>query len=150
MRVSLTDKDIIRIKLLDSARVVFDALPGDTYLCQVSETGKAADPYTGTYEVELMLLEKPENFASGFIGKVIIYSSDTARYPLIPVEALIDGKGRTGTVYVLENDIPARRAIIIHAITDEGIIVQGGLRAGEEIIVDGGAFVREGVRIKRD
>jgi RND family efflux transporter MFP subunit len=150
VRVSLTDRDIVRVNLLDSATVVFDAWPGKPFMCQVSETGKAADPYTGTYEVELLLVEKPENLASGFIGKVTIFPSDTVSYPVIPIEALVDGKGSTGTVYVVENDLPARRTVVIHAITDEGIVVRYGLKAGEEIIVDGGAFVREGVGIRRD
>ena len=150
VRVSLTDKDIVRINLLDSASVSFDAFPGHSFACHVSEAGKAADPYTGTYEVELVLQDNPVNLASGFIGKVNIFPSDTASYPVIPVEALVDGRGNTGTVYVIENDMPARRAIVIHAITDGGIVVQDGLKAGEEIIVDGGSFVREGTRIKRD
>lgn len=150
VRVNLTDRDIVRINLLDSASVVFDAWPDDSFRCQVSETGKAADPYTGTYEVELLLVDKPENLASGFIGKVIIFPSDSAIYPVIPVEALVEGKGRTGTVYILENDTPARRDIIIHTITDEGIVVSKGLKAGEEIIIEGGTFVREGTKVKRD
>jgi len=150
VRVNLTDKDIVRVNLLDSAGVVFDAWPGRSLICQVSETGKAADPYTGTYEVELTMLEKPDNLTSGFIGKVTIFPSDTTSYPVIPVGALIDGKGSSGTVYILKNDTAARKDIMIHSITDEGIVVGEGLKAGDEIIVEGGSFIKEGVRVKKN
>src|SRR4030042_5665960 len=79
VRVNLTDKDIVNIRLNDSATINFDAYPGKTFYGRISETGNSADPYTGTYEVEIMMKEQPESLVSGFFVEVSIYPSVTTR-----------------------------------------------------------------------
>ena len=149
VRVNLTDKDIVRVSPGDSASVQFDAWRDRSFPCRASEIGNAADPYTGTYEVELLLSQPPERLVSGFIGKVEIFPCDSTFHTVLPVEALIDGKGQTATVYVLGPGGAEKREIQIRSITDEGIIVASGLTPGEEVVIDGGAFIREGVPVER-
>ncbi len=93
VRSNLTDKDIVNIRLNDSATIDFDAYPGKTFYGRISETGNMADPYTGTYEVEIILKEPPESLVSGFIVKVTIYPVRTARKMiLIPAVSCAGGE----------------------------------------------------------
>jgi len=151
VRVNLTDKDIVNVQLGDSASVSFDAYPGRTFACHVSETGNAADPYTGTYEVELHVDELPESLVSGFITRVDIYpAKNMKKMIIIPVEALIDGQGMAGNCYVIRDGKPVKQTIEIYTFTDNGIIVSSGLVDGDEVIVEGGEYIRDDITIERD
>lgn len=150
VRVNLTDRDIISVQLDDSASVSFDAYPGQTFACHVSETGNAADPYTGTYEVELHMDELSESMVSGFITRVDIFPVKSVKKMIvIPVEALIEGKGMSGSCYVIRDGNAVREAIGIHTITDTGIVVSSGLEDGDEIIIEGGEYIREGIDVEK-
>jgi multidrug efflux system membrane fusion protein len=150
VRVNLTDKDIVNIRLNDSATINFDAYPGKTFYGRTSETGNSADPYTGTYEVEIMMKEQPESLVSGFIVKVNIYPSRTTRRMiLIPAGAMQEGAGLSGNIWVIRDEKPVKQSVEIYTITDQGIIVSSGLIEGDEVIVDGGEYIREGVNIER-
>ena len=150
VRVNLTDKDIISVQLDDSASVSFDAYPGKTFACHVSETGKSADPYTGTYEVELRMDELPESLVSGFMTRVDIFPvKSVKKMIIIPVEALIEGTGMRGSCYVIRDGKAVRKDIGIHALTDTGIVVSSGLDDGDEIIIEGGVYIREDIDIEK-
>jgi RND family efflux transporter MFP subunit len=148
VRANLTDRDIVRIGMGDSAHVSFDAYPGEIYSGRISELGTAADPYTGTYEVEVQMTSRPETLVSGFIAKVDIYPEAMEKHVVIPVESLIDGTGLTGYVMVLAGGQPERRKIQIHAVTDHGIVVREGLSPGEELITEGAQYIKSGSRIE--
>jgi len=148
VRTNLTDRDIVRVSMRDSAHVRFDAYPGEIFSGVISEIGTAADPYTGTYEIEVRMKERPATLVSGFVAKVEIYPATRDRQIVIPVEALIDGTGLTGYVMVLRDRQPDRRKISIRAITDQGIVVREGLLPGEELIIEGAQYIKKGSRIK--
>jgi membrane fusion protein, multidrug efflux system len=149
VRVNLTDKDIVNIRLNDSATINFDVYPGKTFHGRISEIGNSADPYTGTYEVEIILREQPESLVSGFIVKVSIYPLKTScRMIRIPPGAMQEGKGLSADVWVVRDEKPVKQTVEVHSITDEGIIVSSGLMDGDEVIVEGGEYVREGVDIE--
>ena len=148
VRVNLTDKDIVLVNLLDSASVRFDAYPGETFAGQVSEIGNSADPYTGTYEVELLMTGQPEKLVSGFIAKADIYPSVTEKRIIIPLEALIEGNGLEGTAYIIENNVAVKKMITILAIRDDGIVVSGGLNKGDEIVIEGGDYLRDNTEVQ--
>lgn len=148
VRVNLTDKDIVRVSLLDSALVRFDAYPGKTFTGQVAEIGNSADPYTGTYEVELLMTHQPDKLVSGFIAKVDIYPSATENRVIIPLEALIDGNGLKGTVYLVENNVASKREVTILSIRDDGIVLSGGVEPGDEIVIEGGEYLRDNTEVQ--
>ena len=148
VRANLTDRDIVRVRMRDSAHVRFDAYPGEIFTGVISEIGTSADPYTGTYEVEIQMRRRPEKLVSGFIAKVDIYPAVLEKHVVIPVESLIDGTGLTGYVLVMKDQYPERRKILIRAVTDQGIVVREGLSPGEELIVEGAEYIKPGSKIK--
>ena len=148
VRANLTDRDIVRVRMRDSAHVRFDAYPGEIFTGVISEIGTSADPYTGTYEVEVRMTRRPEKLVSGFIAKVDIYPEALEKHVVIPVESLIYGTGLTAYVLVMKDQQPERRKILIRAVTDQGIVVGEGLTPGEEIVVEGAEYIKPGSRIQ--
>lgn len=148
VRANVTDRDIVRLGMGDTAHIMFDAYPGEIFSGVISEIGTAADPYTNTYEIEIRMGRKPEMLVSGFIAKVDIYPPSLEKHVVIPVEALVEGAGMTGYVMVLVNGHQEKRKIRIQAVTDQGIVVQQGLSPGDELITEGAQYLRTGSRIK--
>src|SRR5690554_2305782 len=68
MRAGVTDRDIVRLNLGDSAEVSLDAYPGVVYSAQVNELAARADA-SQTFGVELRIEEKPGlPLLAGFVG----------------------------------------------------------------------------------
>ncbi|MBN1183163.1 MAG: efflux RND transporter periplasmic adaptor subunit [Bacteroidales bacterium] len=148
VKTSVTDKDIVHIKMGDSAHINFDAYPNEIFKAKVSETGTMADPYTGTYEIELTMLHNPEKMTSGFIAKAEIYPSYSKILPVVPHNALIEGNELTAYVYVLKDSIPVRTKITIDKIMDEGLAVKSGLKEGDVVITEGLHYINNGCKLK--
>ena len=148
VKTSVTDKDIVHIKVGDSAHISFDAYPDELFLAKVTETGTMADPYTGTYEVKLTLLHNPDKMTSGFIAKAEIFPSYSKTLPVIPHNSLIEGNELTAYVYVLKDSLPVRTKIKIDKILEDGLAVKSGLDAGDIVITEGLHYINNGCKIK--
>lgn len=148
MRVNVADKDIVKLAIGDSAQLCFDAYPDKTFAARISETGKFADPYTGTYEVELIIHKSDLMLASGFIGKANIYPSKQYEFKLVPVEALVKGTENTGYVYKIENGKPRKRQIEIQKIGNRNILVKKGVNAKDTVVIDGANYIDNESKIK--
>lgn len=148
VRTNLTDRTVIRIHMLDSARIYFDAYPDQVFMGLISEIGTAADPYTGTYEVEVQMIRKPENLVSGFFARMEIFPAEDGAKIIIPYVAMVDGTGLIGFVYVIKDGLPQRRRISIESFSDYGIHVKSGLSAGEEIVIEGAQYLRADSQIE--
>lgn len=141
LRCNLSDRDVVKLKLLDTAQVFFDAYPSHIFTAEVSQIAEWADPYTGTYEVELKIKKETELLLSGFIAKALVYPSQKKSMVVIPAGALINGKGRTGFVYVVENGKPLMKKIRFSKISNDSLSVEQGLSAGEELITEGNYYI---------
>jgi RND family efflux transporter MFP subunit len=150
LRVGVSDRDLIRLQLKDSAHVWFDAYPGDKFKAHVTEIAEAADPYTGTYEVELKLLSGGKKLISGFVATTDIFPSQQILYHVIPVEALVEGDQNQGFVYTVGDDTESVQKIPIRIdlIAGGEIGVLSGLENINEVITDGASYLAKTSRIQ--
>lgn len=148
MNVSLPDKEAVRIGLGDSARIRLDAWPGVALPAAVTEISGMADPYTGTFEVELMLDPVNRDLAVGLIGNAVLYPSDSSRYWLVPAGALIEGSGHEARIYELRNG--RARELILHVTAVRGGLLYAVGYHGDTLfaITSGHQFITEGSLVK--
>ncbi len=141
VKANLTDRDIIKVDLGDPATVRFDAYPGIDFNAIVSEIGKAADPYTGTYEVELTVDPQDYPLASGFIASVEIFAPQPTMCLQIPIDALVEAQGDEGYVFIAKGNLAEKRQIKTHNI--QGMIcIKEGVEEGELVIVEGANYLK--------
>jgi RND family efflux transporter MFP subunit len=147
IRTGVTDRDIVRLQHGDSARVTFDAHPGETFLAEVTEISQSADPYTGTFEIELTLNQQYKNLVFGFVADITIYPRSARKYFVIPIEALAEADGKTGTIYYLEppNNSVKRTTVDIDRVFNGEVAIRTGLEGVEKVVTDGSAYLREGI-----
>ena len=90
MRVGITDKDITRIQYKNNAKVNIDALPNESFDATVSEVASAANPYNGTYEIELTIKTDSKKIISGMVANAKIFPNSKEEAKIIPIEALVN------------------------------------------------------------
>ncbi len=150
IRTSVSDRDIVRIQFGDSASVSFDAYPDRKFSAQVTEIAQSADPYTGTFEVELTLREEQKMLVFGFVANVEMYPSRGDTSTIIPIEALAEADANIGTVFTLDSvtNTVRRVQVGIDRIFDEKIAISHGLENVSHVITAGTAYLREGSVVK--
>ncbi|MBN2350783.1 MAG: efflux RND transporter periplasmic adaptor subunit [Bacteroidales bacterium] len=149
MRVNLTDKDIVQVHIGDSVNVSFDAYPNLIFRAFVSEIPSAADPYTGTFEVEISLLSGNDvRLVAGLIGKADINTGIVNRYVAIPVDAVVNINEMTGDIYELNGNEIIKKNIIFTEISDHEVLVKTGVNPGTIIIYEGVKYINENSKIE--
>jgi multidrug efflux system membrane fusion protein len=147
VRASVIDRDVVKLAIGDSATVRFDAFPDRQFAAVLSEIASAADPLTGTFEVELTLAPDSARFASGLVADVFIYPSDKSLYYVLPVEALVEADGDTGYVYSIWGDSLKRVAVGISRFFESLIATDTNLKNVNRVVTEGSQYAKEGDRV---
>jgi multidrug efflux system membrane fusion protein len=150
IRVGVTDRDIIRLNLGDSAEVHVDAYPRRAFPAHVVEIGESADPLTGTYEVELALDRAGAKLVSGFVAGVDIYPAQCEPMAVVPIEALMEADAEHGYVYVPDDEGAkvSKTAVTIGCLMDGRVAVIGGLEGVGRVVTDGAAYLTDRAAIR--
>ena len=150
VRVGLSDRDVVKLKLNDEAALHFDAYPDRPFKGWVSEIAEAADPMSGTFEVEVSVDDAEGLLKSGFIARVDLVPSDTAALYYIPIEALVEGDGRDGVVYAVEaaSETARRVPVRIAEILADEVAVTAGLDSVATVVTEGAPYLSDGARIQ--
>lgn len=144
----IPDRDVVRCAAGDSGSVWFDALGDQVYSGHITKIGGTADPLTHTFTVELTLESRDPGFRNGFIGRISIFPSETRRYWLVPMEALIEPEGSVGSVFAVTGGGTAEKVSVdIAFLTDSTAAISHGLRDGQIIVTQGAHYLKDGSRV---
>lgn len=143
IRVNITDKDIIHIEPDATASISFDAYPDFTFQGKVREIANIADPYTGTFEVEVAVKNAGKKLLSGFVGKVYIQASKKQQLVRVPIDALISADKNQGFVFTVRNDTAIKTPVSIYRIESQSLLLKGGLAPGSPVIVKGAGYLED-------
>jgi RND family efflux transporter MFP subunit len=153
LRLGLSDRDVVRLRLDDPAEVRVDALGGQVLAGRVAEIAEAADPRTGTFEVEVEV--EPASGAgaalkSGFVARAELRPRAGDLRTLVPIEALARADGREGLVYAVDPSTAEWRpvAVRIAEILERELAVEAGLDDVDWVITDGARRLRRGQPIE--
>ncbi len=149
VEVGLSDRDAVLVARGDPAAAHFDAFPGETFDGRVTQIAAAADPFTGTYLVEVTL-RNGDALAAGLVGHVDIQPNHAAPATLVPIEAILEADGSTATVFTLSNDggRAERRRVTVAFIQGGRVAVTGGLEGAAAVLTDGAAYVNDGTAVR--
>ena len=148
VRVGISDKDWARVKLGDHASVHLDAYPEESFKGTITNLAQSADPVSKLYQIEIRIDPAGKRFATGLFAKAELIPSQNRKYKVIPVEAVIEGNGNKGFVFVNNNGKAKRMAISIGYLDGNKVLVTNGLNGVEEIITSGSAFLTDSSALK--
>lgn len=150
LRVALSDREVARIVRGAPASVQFEGLGPEVFKGQVIEVGGRAGSGTGAFEIEIAVPRVPR-LRSGLIGTANISAApqqaDTKQV-VVPPTAIFSPRAGGALVYVVGRDNRAQlRTVTIDDARDEGVIVTGGIAAGEWVAVAALDRLRDGQQI---
>jgi len=151
LRFALSDRDIVRIKTGDVARARVDAYPGIELKGVVNEVSSAADLRTGLFPAQIRLESTADlRLASGLVANVTIdpSRSGSVRFTYVPVSAIVEGEGRTASVFVIDGTTARKRLVRVGFIKDEYVALAEGLKPGERVVTEGSLYLVDGERIR--
>jgi membrane fusion protein, multidrug efflux system len=150
VRIGLADRDAVRMRLGDTARIEFDAWPGRMFAGRVSNISSAADSGTGTFTVEVQIDAGGARFVQGLVAKVALTPQGASQVQVIPVQALLEANDKEAGVFVLDEAAQEvhRVSIQIGRMSAGRIEVLNGLSAGAQVVTDGAAYLENGEKVR--
>lgn len=136
LKTNLADVDIVNVNMKDPCFIKFDAFPNDIFTGYLSKINSSADRYTGTYEVEITVIDKNNKLKSGFIGKATIQSKVKTDYLQIPIEALVSADKMIGKINILINGEKKQKTVKIAKILGEKLLILDGISENDVIIIN--------------
>lgn len=133
--------------------VRFSELGGLTIEAELRSISPLVDPRSGTYAAELWLDNPDQQLRQGMLGRVELgraVADEPDAQLTIPRAAVIRRDGKFAVWVIAEHGDPARveaRALLLGRAAGERVIVREGLRAGEQVVVEGVFALREGAAV---
>lgn len=147
VRASLTDKDIVRLSIGDSATVFMDAFPRTVFPGEVSELATVADPVSGTYEVEILVFKELPQFKTGFICRVEILPAKTHSSLVVPIESLTGADDHAAFVFIYKDGTARKTRVKTGRILGSRVVILEGLEEGMRLITEGADYLKGGERV---
>ena len=146
VRMGLADRDIVKLGLGDRATVRFDAYPDRYFEGHITEIAEAADPRTGTFEVEVQVPDPEGLLKAGFVARIDLIPQLDAPYRVIPIESLVEGQDLEGVVFALDSTTNRVRRVTfeIAQITDDKIAARSGLEEVTFVVTAGASYLSDG------
>lgn len=152
-RFGVPDAMIDRITLGEPIEVVVEALAGTTFAGRVTKIAPAADPQSRVFDVEITIRNRNGGLRPGMIGTVA-FGRDSAQPLTVPLNAIvkIDGDSEGYAVFVLERrddrEIARARRVQLGDVAGNGVVVTGGVSAGERVVASGASLVADGDQVR--
>jgi len=145
----LADREIVQVRLGDTALVRLDALPDATLNGRVTEVASAADIASGMFRIEVTLASTELPLKSGLVAKLTVVpsSASAGSRVYVPIGAIVEGDGRTARLFVLDKDHARRRDVEVAFIEGDNVALSSGVEAGEQVITDGAQYLEDGEQV---
>jgi RND family efflux transporter MFP subunit len=144
LKAGVSDKEWSAISIAQKAQVEIDAFPGKIFQSVVYRKSKAADPVSGSFQIELLIKLNGENLALGMFGKATIVCGMATRTNTIPYDALIEADGNKAFVFAPSDSNKVKRVpIVIERFDNNAVTVKSGLEHITEVVVSNNAFLSE-------
>jgi len=152
LRAGITDNQWKAVKTGDPAEVIIASHEGQTLSGKLTRKSESADPSNGLFSVDITLTgNQSGKIAAGMFGTGVIVtgnhqSADKSGSETwsVPYEALMDGDGSSGFVFVTNDSNTAEKTkVVIAGVEKDHVIISQGLEKSKLLIVSGSAYLTD-------
>lgn len=148
--VNLPERDSAKARKGMSAKVSFEALPGETFTAAVTRVSPVLNPTSRTREITLVIPRHDERISSGMYAKVRLYTSPINGQIVIPAAAVLNRDGED-YVYVVadKSGSPSaeKRAVKAGTSVDSQTAILEGLSEGDKVVFEGQDNLSDGAAV---
>jgi membrane fusion protein, multidrug efflux system len=152
VRCNVSDRDWASLRTGTPAELHFDAFPTEKIIGKVTELAPAADPGNGLYTIEIGVMPQGRRFAPGLFAQATIRPGGIGHPQLatLPVEAIVEGNGRSAFVYAVETDGTSVRKIPVTIAYLDGaqVFIANGLQGIEQVVTSGAPYLTEQKKVR--
>ncbi len=142
LKLGVADREWAAIEKGNKAYVTIDAFPGKQFNAIVIKKALAADAVSGSFGVEVKVDFEKQQPAVGMFGIAYITPSDKAIGFSIPYDALLEANGKTGYVFVTNDQKTVKRLpVTIAGIDDQQVYVASGLQGYQWVVISGSPYL---------
>jgi multidrug efflux system membrane fusion protein len=146
--IAVPENRVDELRAADRLDISLWAAGGRSYAGRIREISPMADPVTRTYAVRVSLLDPDAGVRLGMTANVLIKRQAAAAALLIPATALFQ-QGDQPAVWIIGADQALTlRPVEVAAFREDGVLVAGGLQAGERIVAAGVHKVVAGEKVR--
>ncbi|HPC84016.1 MAG TPA: efflux RND transporter periplasmic adaptor subunit [Thermoanaerobaculaceae bacterium] len=149
LRVPVSELDVVHLRPGDTASVRVDALPDLVLSASITRVFPAAEGSTRQVTVELGLPQPPPEVKPGFLARARLVLERRPEAVLVPEPVLQRGSEAADFVWVLEGDVARVRPVEPAERLEGKVVIRKGLAAGDELVVEGLARLRDGGPVRR-
>jgi multidrug efflux pump subunit AcrA (membrane-fusion protein) len=149
VRLSVADRDVVRLRHGDPVAVRMGAYPDRVVAGNVTQIAAAAARATGTFDVEAALAVDGE-LLSGLPARAEISPVAHALVAIVPIAALLEADGESASLFVVDPARSVARRLMVRVAFLRGshVALSQGLEGVEEVVTDGAAFLRDGAPVR--
>ncbi len=158
VRIGLSDRDAVRVRIGDQADVRFDALAGQRFGGRVTQRAAASTSGSGDYAVEITLGVSANSLPTGLVARVSLRPNAVAAaatsHVTVPLDALVDADADSAAVFVLRADghsvsrRPLKLTDAAEALRTAQVPVVSGLSGTETVVTSGMSRLIDGTRVR--
>jgi RND family efflux transporter MFP subunit len=152
VEVDVNEAYIAQIRNGQAAGITLDAYPDTSFAGRVRQVVPTADRQKATVLVKVSILDRDPRILPEMGAKVVFLreanpAGAAPRRVLVPETAVVRAGGAT-SVWVLENDRVAARAVTLGAGRGADFEVRDGLAGGERVVLRPPAGLKPGARVR--
>lgn len=151
VKINVSDRDWARLSPGMPAKVILDAYADQAFTGKLTDLAPAADPQSGLYPVGIRIRPEGKRFAPGLFAQVDITPLQSRLYTMIPVEAIVEGDGKSAFVFALQADGQSVRKMPVQVAFLEGnqVVIASGLEGVTEVVTTGAPYLTEKKKVRK-
>ncbi len=142
----IPEHEMSKIRKNQTAELIVDALPNQTFKGHVERISPVVDPTTGTFKATVYIEQKNTALKPGMFGRIKIVYDTRLNAQLIPKAAVIT-EDQTQTVFVIKDSLAHKREIRTGYINGKNIEVIDGLLDGEIVVTIGQGSLQDSAKV---
>ncbi|HEY0677244.1 MAG TPA: efflux RND transporter periplasmic adaptor subunit [Chitinophagaceae bacterium] len=149
LKAGVSDKEWSSVETGNKATISFDAFPGKVFPAIVSKKAMAADPVSGSFELQLQVDFGKDQPAAGMFGNASIFPAGQLKGYSIPYDALLEANGKRGFVFVSNDQKTVKKVeVTISSISSNVAYIQDGLEEYAYVVTAGSPYLTDNAQIK--
>lgn len=147
VRFSVPEQEIARLGTDSRVRVTVAALEDRAFTAGRIEKGAVANPAAHTYDVRAALSNAGGDLLPGMVCRVQVSPAEAVEEIALPLRAVQQAGDGSRFVWIVRGDSAVRTTVTTGRLADNGIVLTGGVAAGDRIVVDGMQKIGEGTKV---
>lgn len=145
--ISLPERFVRQVEVGQMVYLRVSAYPNERFVATIYRKDLAVDPTSRTLTIRAQIQNPQGKLLSGMFADVSILVQESTKGIVIPSSAILELDNGKRAVYVNQDNVAKLRPVVVLFGYKDKIAIQNGLNPGEEVVIYGKEFLKDGTPI---